>query len=67
LERAFEEADVLLVDRELGISNEVRARSRPRGVGEWGSSGIEEVSVQFGGLLAVDDASISVPKGVLPV
>src|SRR5205814_4768049 len=40
-----------------------RARSSPRGADEMALLEIEEVSVQFGGLLAVDDASVSVPAG----
>ncbi len=59
LEREFEEADVLLVDRGLGISNDAAPHDRPDGL-TMPLLDIDEVSVQFGGLLAVDGATLSV-------
>ena len=67
LDRPFTEADVILVDRGLGDHQRRPAADGAGAIGEADHDGARSrsttVSVPFGGLLAVDDASLEVEAG----
>ena len=66
IDRPFTEADVIILDRGLAITNEHPASDDARAIGRLTAMAlldIVDVSVSFGGLLALDRASVQVEAG----